>query len=140
MLARDRSFVSFAPGTPAPEILRRVAETSRQDVFPVLSSAGTLLGLITSGSLRIVAAEGEHLQMMVAVDAMQPPVTVEINDDLRSAVEVMVTNAMREVPALDSDGKLVGLLDENDVTKAYLAATTPRPDQTPLPSVRRPSG
>jgi chloride channel protein, CIC family len=138
VLVREREFVSFAPGTPASEILRRVAETSRQDVFPVRDSAEALLGLITSGSLRIVASEPELLQMMVAVDAMQPPVTVKINDDLRSAIEVMVTNAMREVPVLDSEGRIVGLLDENDVTKAYLAATVPRSDQTPLPSERRP--
>jgi CIC family chloride channel protein len=131
VLPTERAFVSFVPGTPATEILRRVAETSWQQVFPVLGPTGGLVGVITAESLRIVAAERELEQMMVAIDAMQPPVTVSLTADLRSAVEAMVTNSLREVPVLDGGGRLVGLLDENDITRSYLMATTsPRPDQS----------
>src|SRR5262249_39365624 len=124
LLSRDRAFVSFVPGTPALEILRQVADTSWQEVFPILSPAGKVRAMVTAESLRIVAAERELLQMMVAVDAMQAAVTVGVNDDLRAAVEAMVTHSLREVPVVDATGKILGLLDENDVHRAYLTATT----------------
>jgi CIC family chloride channel protein len=108
-----------------------VAETSWQDVFPILSPSGKLVGTVTAESLRIVAAERELEQMMVAADAMHPPVTVAVGEDLRAAVEAMVTHSLREVPVLDAAGRIVGLLDESDIHKAYLLATT-RSDQTPL--------
>src|SRR5689334_9027016 len=63
LLPRERAFVSFAPGTPALEILKQVADTSWQEVFPILSPTGVLLGMVTAESLRIVAAERELLQM-----------------------------------------------------------------------------
>lgn len=137
VLPLDRPFVSFSTGIRATEILRQVAGTTWQQVFPVRSDAGALLGVITADSLRIIAAERELEQMMVAADAMQPPVTVEIGADLRSAVEVMVTSSLREVPVLDESGRIVGLLDENDITRAYLTGTA-RPDRTPLPVPRPP--
>jgi len=119
-----RPFVSFEPATPATVMLRKVADTSWQDILPVLDATGKMMGIITSESLRIVAIETELQSITVAADAMQPPVTVNADDNLRVAAEAMLSNGMREVPVMDADGKIMGFLDEADLWKAYLEVTS----------------
>jgi hypothetical protein len=38
----------------------------------------------------------------------------------------MLNEALREVPVTDVTGRIVGFLDEADIRKAYLEATTQR--------------
>jgi chloride channel protein, CIC family len=123
VMIAGRPFVSFEPSTPAEVMIHRIAETGWQDVFPVLDKAGKMLGMITAESLRIVASEPELEKMTLAVDAMQPAVTVRMSDDLRTAIEAMVANAVRELPVVDGAGKILGFLDEADISRAYLEAT-----------------
>jgi CBS domain-containing protein len=41
----------------------------------------------------------------------------------------MLRHSLREIPVIDESGKIVGFLDETDITRAYLAATTPTPSE-----------
>jgi CIC family chloride channel protein len=122
-LVEGRKFASFTPATTASEMLRQVADTSWQDVFPVLDPAGKMLGIITSESLRVIASERELEGMTLAADIVQPPVSLAPEDDLRNAVESMQTNTLRELPVIDAAGRIIGLLDEADITRAYLVTT-----------------
>jgi CIC family chloride channel protein len=54
---------------------------------------------------------------------MQPVVTLTPGDALRTAIEVMLANKLREVPVLE-EGRIVGFVAEADIGKAYLEATT----------------
>ncbi|HVX95381.1 MAG TPA: chloride channel protein [Polyangia bacterium] len=58
-----------------------------------------------------------------------PDVRVSPNDDLRSATQTLLANKLRRVPVTDPDGRIVGMLDEADVSRYYLEATgrTPPP-------------
>ncbi|HVY49111.1 MAG TPA: chloride channel protein [Minicystis sp.] len=138
VMIQGRPFVSFEPSTPAAEMLRRVADTSWQDVFPVLDAAGKMLGFVTSDSLRIVAAEPELALVAVAADAMLPAVSLRGDDTLRAAAEAFVAHGVREIPVLDDDGKIAGFIDEADIGKSYLDATNreeePRSTQVPRDS------
>ncbi len=58
-----------------------------------------------------------------AADIAQPPVSLAPDDTLRAAVESMQSNTLREVPVVDATGRIIGLLDEADVSRAYLLAT-----------------
>jgi CIC family chloride channel protein len=122
-LIQGRGFASFAPATRASEMLHQIADTTWQDVFPVLDPAGKMLGIITSESLRVVASERELEGMTVAADIVQSPVSLGPDDDLRTAVEAMQSNTLREVPVVDATGHIIGLLDEADISRAYLVAT-----------------
>jgi CIC family chloride channel protein len=104
-------------------MLHQVADTGWQDVFPVLDPAGKMLGIITAESLRVIASERELEGMMLAADMLQPPVSLSPEDDLRQAVESMQAHALRELPVLDATGRIVGLLDEADISRAYLVTT-----------------
>jgi len=113
----------FLPDTPTREILQRASEAETQEVFPVVDAGGELLGLVTSAAVRVVSGSAEDTQWAVAVDLMQAPVFVHVDDDLRKATELMVSHGLRELPVLDGSGKLLGLLDEADVAEVYLRAS-----------------
>jgi chloride channel protein, CIC family len=135
IMIEGRPFVSFAPGTPAREMLRQAADATWQDVFPVLDAARKMVGMITADALRLVSMERELEDITVAADAMQPPVTLTACDDLRTAIEVMLANGVREMPVLDGEAAIIGFVDEADIGKAYLEATTRPPraaDETPI--------
>ena len=126
VMTTGRPFVSFAPATPASEVLKRVSDTSWQDVFPVTDPEGKMAGMITAESLRALGSSPESQPWTVAADLMQAPVTARAEDDLRSAAQTMLDRGLREIPVVAADGKILGFLDEADVAKAYLGATQDR--------------
>ena len=83
--------------------------------------------MISSDMIRLLASDREMELFTIAADAMQPPVAIGPENDLRSAMGTMLDNNLREVPVTNAEGRIVGFLDEADIRKAYLAATaTPK--------------
>jgi CIC family chloride channel protein len=124
VMIAGRSFVSFHQGDPARELIRKAADAGWQDVFPVLDPAGKMVGMITSDVIRLIASDRELEPWTIAADAMQPPVAIGPQDDLRAATEKMLDNNLRAVPVTTAEGHIVGFLDEADIRKAYLDATS----------------
>jgi chloride channel protein, CIC family len=122
LVARGGSHISFAPATPASEMLVKAGDVASQDVFPVLDGAGQLRGLVTAESLRVLAADREGTVWVVAADLMTPPVTVTPSDDLRCAAERLLAHGLREIPVVGPDGQIVGFVDEAEIARVYLKA------------------
>lgn len=61
------------------------------------------------------------------VPVLPPEQRVGPDDDLRSATETLLRHKLREIPVIDAQGQIVGLLDEADVSRFYLKATTKAP-------------
>jgi len=122
---RDRAYVTFSLATPAPVVIREIAGSSWQDVFPVLGKEGDMLGVIDSALLRTFATQPDFEQVTVAADLMQPPLSVRASDNLHATIELMLRHEVRELPVIDDHGKILGFIDEADITRAYLAAITP---------------
>jgi chloride channel protein, CIC family len=57
------------------------------------------------------------------------PITVRADSDLRAAAQPMLTHELRELPVTDETGRVVGFLDEADVSRACLEATA-QPDRS----------
>jgi CIC family chloride channel protein len=55
---------------------------------------------------------------------------VSPQDDLRRATEALLRHKLREIPVIDGQGQVVGLLDEADISRFYLQATTKPPAPT----------
>jgi Mg/Co/Ni transporter MgtE len=49
---------------------------------------------------------------------------VRVDDDLRKAAEVLLAHKLREIPVIDAAGQVVGMLDEAEISRYYLEATT----------------
>lgn len=111
--------VCFSPGMRLAEILERSGLVSNQELFPVVS-AERLVGVITSASLRVAAAQGDDSTWMLAADLMQPPVSVQGSDDLRTAGERMLSSGLRELPIVTDSGAVIGLVSESALASIYL--------------------
>ncbi len=121
LLTDKRPFVSFALRTPIGEVIARVGEDNWQDSFPVVDESGKLRGLIPLDDLRYLASLGDSAAWTIAADLMHPAVSVKLEDDLRTATTRMLANSLREIPVVDDEGKILGLLDEAEAAKAYLS-------------------
>jgi CIC family chloride channel protein len=123
LVTTGTSYSSFAPATPAAEMLHQLRESTWQDVFPVLDG-DTLCGLVAADALRVLAGEEASAGWAVAADLMQPPVTVGLDDDLRCASQRLIEAALREIPVVDGQGRIVAFLDEAEIARVYLQAAT----------------
>ena len=83
--------------------------------FPVLSEAGSLLGLVTLSDLkRTPAGEWGRITVYRAMTPLERLHTLSPGDDALHAFEVMVQQDVHQLPVLD-DGRLIGF-----VTRARL--------------------
>lgn len=123
IVRRDRALLHFAPEARVSQVTREVETAADQDVFPVINSSGVLAGLIAAESLRVIASNPELRQIGIAADIMRPPVSIMIDEDLRTAAALMVAHDLRSLPVVDAIGAVVGLLDEHDISTVVLEAT-----------------
>lgn len=126
VISLDRPFRTVAPRMSVAELVQLVDATPDQDVFPVVDPDRGLVGLISVEALRTVAANPELHQVAVAADLMTPPVSVTLDQDLRSAAAIMIARDLRAIPVIERDGKIVTLLDGHDIAAAVVQ-TPPRP-------------
>jgi len=126
VIVRDRPYATFATRTPAGEVIQKAAQNAWQDVFPVLDESGKLVGIVLSDILRTIAANPDLGQFAIAHDLMIPPVSVSDTDDLQRAVEVILEHGLREIVVVGEGGRIVGFLDEGEITRFYHDATASR--------------
>ncbi|AUX46939.1 chloride channel protein [Sorangium cellulosum] len=123
VVIHGRPFVSFEARTPAAKVVERIAACEWQDTFPVLSEDGKVIGTVDVEILRTTATAPELSGFAIAHDLMTTPASVSETDDLHRALQVLLDHGVRELLVTDGDGKIVGFLDESDVTRAYHDAT-----------------
>jgi CIC family chloride channel protein len=124
VVIKDRPYVTFTRKTPAAQVIREVAESAWQDAFPVLEPDGKLAGVISSEILRTMASDPEVSQLALADDMMAAPLSIKDHADLHVALDLILANNVRELLVVDGDGRIVGFLDEADITRVYHSATS----------------
>jgi CBS domain-containing protein len=63
---------------------------------------------------------------------MVPPVSVKDTDDLQRALAAILENGLREIVVVGPEGRIVGFLDEAEITRVYhRAIANSRPDAEP---------
>jgi CBS domain-containing protein len=70
-----------------------------------------------------MAANPDLGELAIAHDLMIPPVSVRDTDDLQRALDAILEHGVREIVVTDELGRIVGLLDEADITRVYQSAT-----------------
>ncbi|HEX7670952.1 MAG TPA: CBS domain-containing protein, partial [Polyangiaceae bacterium] len=105
-----------------------------RDVYPVVDGLGKLVGVITTDELRMLDTEPDLILLTNASDLMRPPTSVHANDDLRTALDRMVSIGAREVPVTDLTGLFLGFVEEATIARAFLrtqrsAVPDPRMDE-----------
>jgi CIC family chloride channel protein len=119
----DRDFVSFYPPVSATTLLADLSTAGRQEVFPVLDPGDALVGMITLDDMTVLAGEPELPGALVtAADLMRPPIALRDHDTLRTAYDRMVSSGLRELPVVDAGRRVIGLVNEVAIARAYLQA------------------
>ncbi|AKV04511.1 Chloride channel protein [Labilithrix luteola] len=126
VMIRDRPFTTFQRSSPASQVVEAVAAADWQDAFPVLAADGTLVGVVTAEILRTMASDPDLRSFTLADDLMASPVAVRETEDLHHALDLLLASGMREVVVTNASGRVVGILDQTEITAAYLAATSER--------------
>jgi CIC family chloride channel protein len=72
----------------------------------------------------VATTHPEFVDVSVADDLMGNPVSVSEGDDLHKALSLLLEGALREVPVVNPEGRIVGFLDEAEITKAYHMVTS----------------
>jgi len=66
--------------------------------------------------------EPELSRITIADDLMMTPIVVGEGDDVNVAVELLLLHAVREIVVVDDEGRVVGFLDEAEITQLYRTA------------------
>jgi CBS domain-containing protein len=120
-----RQPVTVPPGTSLADCVRAIQKTGTGDSVFVCDSDGTLVGVLTERDIfaRIVVG---HVDLAQPVESLMTtePRTLDLDQTIRDAIELMQTGRYRNVPIVDDRHRLVGVVRQVDIIK-YLAESFP---------------
>jgi CIC family chloride channel protein len=124
LVARTNAFAMLPPNARPSDMMREAGAHHDQKVFPIVDASQKLLGLVTSDEIALLEGEAHLEPLVTAVDVARPPICVRTTDDMRTAFELMRAEGLRELPVVDEDDRVLGLVDEGDIAQMYLQATS----------------
>ena len=124
-----RAPVTVPPGTSLAECIRAIQRTGTGDSVFVTDASDRLLGVLTERDVfgRLVGEDvAGRVDLGAPVETLMTtqPRTLRNEQTVRDAIELMRTGRYRNVPVVDDDGLLVGVVRQVDVLK-FLAEAFP---------------
>jgi len=120
-----RQPVTVPPETSLADCLAAIQRTRTGDSVFVCEPSGRLTGVLTERDIfgRIVAG---HVDLTLPVETLMTtdPKTLDLDQTIRDAIELMQTGRYRNVPLVDDLGNLVGVVRQQDII-SYLAESFP---------------
>ena len=132
-----RQPVTVEPGTSLADCVRAIQRTGTGDSVFVCDASGRLVGVLTERDVfaRIVGGTVD-LQQPVESLMTTDPKTLDLDDTIRDAIVLMRTGRYRNVPMVDADRQLVGVVRQSDIIRLLaesfpeeLLNLPPRPHQ-----------
>jgi chloride channel protein, CIC family len=120
-VVKERSVETIAEDTHFEDVLKLMLDSNQQD-FPVVDEAGNLTGILSMTDLRQAMADKELHSLLVAKDiALSGVVTVTMDDSLNTALKLMATADLRELPVVDKNNpeKIEAIISRKDIIRAY---------------------
>jgi CIC family chloride channel protein len=111
-------FLAFSHGSTAVEAYASMAG-SDQETFPVMGPDGSVAGLVTSDTLRWAALGPAFETAPGLEDIMTEPHALETGMDLREALSVFLESGAHQLPVLDGEGLVAGMLDLHAILGHY---------------------
>jgi CBS domain-containing protein len=120
-----RQPVTVLPGTSLSECLRAIQRTGTGDSVFVCDPDGRLVGVLTERDVfgRIVGGTVDLTQPVESLMTREPR-TLDLDQTIRDAIDLMQTGRYRNVPTVDDRGRLIGVIRQQDIIK-YLAESFP---------------
>jgi acetoin utilization protein AcuB len=126
--------ITVRPETTVPEA-RDLMTAEKIRHLPVMGPGGALAGIVTDRDIRLnlpsratslSAGEINHLlgKLTVGEIMTRSVVTIGPDDPAREGARLMLDHKIGALPVLD-DGRLIGIITETDIVRAFVRATTP---------------
>jgi len=132
-----RDPLTVRPGTSLQACLDQIQATGIADSVFVTDEEGRLLGVLTERDI-FARLAGPDADLAQPVDGLMVdhPNTLHLDEPVRRAIELMQTGRFRNVPLIDDDARLVGVVRPVDLLKYFAEAfpeellnLPPRPHQ-----------
>jgi CBS domain-containing protein len=132
MLAREtlrvvnrRDPLTVTEGTSLGECLRLVEASGTGDSVVVAGADGQLVGVLTERDIFGVIVGGP-IDLAAPVESLmnRRPRTLRLEQTVRDAIVLFADGRYRNVPLVDEDGRVVGIVRQQDILK-YLAEAFP---------------
>jgi len=128
MVVGRRLPVTVSSGTSIADCLRAIQRTGTGDSVFVTDDDGRLIGVLTERDIfgRLVGPDVASVDLDAAVETYMTtePHTLRLSQKVRDALELMQSSRYRNVPVVDEDRRLVGVVRQVDILK-FLAETFP---------------
>ena len=120
-----RAPVRVAPGTTLAACLLAIQRTGTGDSVVVADSGGRLRGVLTERDI-VARLIGSEIDLSQPVETLlnTAPHVLHFDDAIRDAIDLMQTGLYRNVPIVDHDGVVQGIVRPQDVLR-YLAEGFP---------------
>lgn len=120
-----REPLTVRPGTSLADCLALIRETGVADSVFVTDADGHLRGVLTERDIfgKLIATKAD-LSRPVESLMVEHPFTLNLEEPIRHAVDLMQTGRYRNIPVVDDDDCLVGVVRPVDVLH-YLAEAFP---------------
>ena len=120
-----RQPVTVPPGTSLADCVRAIQRTGTGNSVFVCDPDGRLTGVLTERDIfsRIVAGSVDLAQPVETLMTTEPR-TLDLDQTIRDAIDLMQTGRYRNVPIVDEPGHLVGVLRHADIIH-FLAEAFP---------------
>ena len=120
-----RQPVTVMPGTSLVDCVRAIQRTGTGDSVFVCDASGRLIGVLTERDVfaRLVGGTVDLNQPVESLMTTEPR-TLDLDDTIRDAIVLMQTGRYRNVPLVDEDRQLVGVVRQSDIIK-FLAESFP---------------
>lgn len=117
--------VSVRPGTSLAECLEAIRHAGMGDSVLVTDDAGKLLGVLTERDI-FAKLIGRDVDLRGPVETLmnRSPNTLHLDQPVRDAIVLMQTGRFRNVPLIDDEGILVGVVRPQNILK-FLAEAFP---------------
>jgi len=120
-----REPISVPPGTSLAACLRSIQRSGTGDSVFVCDGDGRLLGVLTERDVfgQIVTGQVDVSRPVESLMTTEPQ-TLRLEQTILDAIELMQTGRYRNVPLVDDDLRLVGVVRQNDIIR-FLAESFP---------------
>jgi CBS domain-containing protein len=123
-----RDPVIVQPGTPLRDCVAAIQRTGTGDSVFVKDADGRLVGVLTERDIfgRLVGGDVGPIDLDQPVESLMTtqPQHLHLHETIRDAIALMQTGRYRNVPLLDDDDHLIGVVRPQDILK-YLAEAFP---------------
>lgn len=124
-----RDPIVVAPGTPLRICLEAIRQGGVGDSVIVEDASGRLIGVLTERDVfaRLVTGpENEPVDLDQPVETLmnRTPHTLRLDQPVRAALELMEQGAFRNIPLVDDEGRVEGIVRQQDILR-YLAESFP---------------